>query len=189
MKSKYLYIDILNKLNNEGVGFECEIISLFNIKDAVNDKCGPIGLLETMKENKHITYTDSYDEKDFNQPLDANKMPLISIMASITFPGMEYLMKHDLTIKTKNSLRIQAIFSALSIIVLAISVYISARLILADQSVLKSLNTLQLKSQLQQLEIIQLKDSLSTWSKSSKDHANTILQKNANLSHVYRRVR
>lgn len=177
MRSKYLYIDILNKLNHEGVGFECEIIDLFDIKDAIKDKFGPIGLLEVMKENEHIVYEHYYNEDGFNLPYDATKMPLKSIMASITFPGMEYLMKHDLNIKTKNSLRNQAIFNLLSIIILVATLYISRQSVLKDEIVLNSLNKLELKDKNTQAEINTLKDSISILSKYTKEEVNTTLHK------------
>ncbi len=155
-----LYIQILERLSKEGIGFECEIIDLFEMKDPIKDKLGAIGLVETMQEDKHITY-------DFF-PKDITDTPVTSIMASITFLGMDYLMKHNLAVKTQRSLVTQTWIGITAQVLLAISIFVSARLILTDQDTTLTLSKYKTQLDVQELKLNKLEANFSLYQKQAQ---------------------
>lgn len=168
MTIQTLYIEILERLAATGIGFECEIIDLFGFDEPEKDKIGAIGLLETIQDNRHITYEVF--------PNNIEVKPISSVMASITFLGMDYLITHKTAIKTQKSFRSQKWFNAFSILILSATLYCSIQSILKDNLVLRELNEAKTTFQLQQSEINKLQDSVATLKKRAIPHPNSILK-------------
>lgn len=165
-----LYIQILERLSKEGIGFECEIIDLFEMKDPLKDKLGAVGLVETMQEDKHITY-------DFF-PKDISDSPITSMIASITFLGMDYLMKHNLAVKTQRSLKTQTWIGIIAQVLLAISIFVSARLILTDQATSLALSKYKTQLDIQEVKLNKLETTFSSFEKHSKQsNSDTLKEK------------